>query len=197
MKAEDKSFFFMATPSYYDIPFFQRAYVWGQDNWSELLSNLTSRTQNHFLGSIILKNELVSAGSISRYSVIDGQQRLTTLSILLRACYDHIAQNSISYGYDEDILKNCQITMENLLFVSEGGIKKTLHLKINHSHLDKPSFEKVLTGEYSEDGKWEKYVDTSTSEKVSGIVRAYAFFREELQDLSQDTIDYLWECERQ
>ena len=79
MKAEDKSFYFLATPSYYDIPFFQRAYVWGEENWSELLNNLTSVNQNHFLGSIILKNEVSSAGSVARYLVIDGQQRLTSL----------------------------------------------------------------------------------------------------------------------
>lgn len=83
MKAEDKSFYFLATPSYYDIPFFQRAYVWDYDNWNELLSNLTSKNQNHFLGSIILKNELATSGNVSRFSVIDGQQRLTTLSVLL------------------------------------------------------------------------------------------------------------------
>ncbi len=39
IRAEDKSFYFLATPSYYDIPFFQRAYVWNKENWGELLAN--------------------------------------------------------------------------------------------------------------------------------------------------------------
>lgn len=43
MRAKDKSFYFLATPSYYDIPFFQRSYVWSEDNWSELFNNLTSK----------------------------------------------------------------------------------------------------------------------------------------------------------
>ena len=193
MRAEDKSFYFLATPSYYDIPFFQRAYVWNEENWGELLSNLTSRNQNHFLGSIILKNELATAGSVSRYSVIDGQQRLTTLSVLLRACYDHIVKNAGKYGYDEDVLKTCQVKMESLLFVPEGGIKQTLHVKINHSHLDKPAFEKVIKGELTKDDRWEKYVDVADDENVSGIIQAYAYFRDELQDFSQEIIDYLWE----
>ncbi len=193
MKAEDKSFYFLATPSYYDIPFFQRAYVWDYDNWNELLSNLTSKNQNHFLGSIILKNELATSGNVSRFSVIDGQQRLTTLSVLLRACYDHIVKNAGKYGYDQDVLKTCQVKMENLLFVPEGGIKQTLHVKINHSHLDRPVFENVIKGGLAKDDRWEKYVNLPEGDNTSGIIKAYAYFRDELQELSPETIDYLWE----
>lgn len=193
MQAKDKSFSFMASPCYYDIPFFQRAYVWNEDNWSELLSNLTSRNQNHFLGSIILKNEMAPSGDAPRFSVIDGQQRLTTLSILLRACYDHIVRYADKYGYDSDVIKTCQVTMENLLFVSEGGIKRKLFVKINHSHLDKNAYASVIKGEYAADDKWEKYTDLADDSKVSSIVKAYAYFRDELRDLPQNAIDYLWE----
>ena len=154
MKAEDKSFYFLASPSYYDIPFFQRAYVWNEENWDELLSNLTSKNQNHFLGSLILKNELVSSGSISRFSVIDGQQRLTTLSILLRACFDHIVKHVKEYGYDEDVIKNCKFSMEILLFVAEGGIKRNLEVKIKHSNIDRKSFESIIHGDFDENDKW-------------------------------------------
>lgn len=193
MRAEDKSFYFLTTPSYYDIPFFQRAYVWNEENWSELLNNLTSRTQNHFLGSIILKNELATAGSVPRFQVIDGQQRLTTLSILLRACYDHIVKNASKYGFTEDDIKTCQVEMESLLFVAEGGVKKKLYTKINHSHLDKKAYESVICGDLNIDDKWEKYVDLADDDVISSIVQAYAYFRDELEDASQETIDYLWE----
>ncbi len=193
MRAEDKSFYFLATPSYYDIPFFQRAYVWSEENWSELLSNLSNKNGNHFLGSIILKNELAVAGNVARYSVIDGQQRLTTLSILLRACYDHIVKHRNKYGYDEDIIKTCQVKMESLLFVPEGGIKQTLHVKINHSHLDKKAFESVIKGDLDKEDRWEKYVSDSEDENASTIIKAYAYFRDELEDIDQETIDYLWE----
>lgn len=193
MKAEDKSFYFLATPSYYDIPFFQRAYVWNEENWSELFGNLTSKTTNHFLGSIILKNELAAAGSVARFSVIDGQQRLTTLSILLRACYDHIVKNAARFNYDESDVKTCQVQMESILFVPEGGIRKKLHVKINHSHLDKKAFENVITGNLDKDDRWERYAGLGADEECSNIVKAYAYFRDELEDTDQDTIDYLWE----
>ena len=114
MEAHDKSFSFMGTQCYYDIPFFQRAYVWDKDNWQELMENLTSRSQNHFLGSIILKVKPTSAGDIERRFVIDGQQRLTTLSILLRACMDHLIDNNADYGYDESAVKNLEVKADQL-----------------------------------------------------------------------------------
>lgn len=193
MKAEDKSFYFLASPSYYDIPFFQRAYVWNEENWDELLSNLTSKNQNHFLGSLILKNELVSSGSISRFSVIDGQQRLTTLSILLRACFDHIVKYAKEYEYDEEVVNNCKFSMERLLFVAEGGIKRNLEVKIKHSNIDRKSFESIIHGEFDENDKWENYLTKYNQDSVSSIIKAYIYFRKELNQLTQDKIEYVWE----
>ncbi len=193
MRAEDKSFFFMATPSYYDIPFFQRAYVWGEENWSELLENLSNKNGNHFLGSIILKNELALAGDVARFSVIDGQQRLTTLSILLRACYDHIVKHRDEYGCDDEILTKCKVKMDDLLFVSEGGIRKSLHVKINHSYLDKKAYENVINGYLDTEDRWEKYVSSSEDENGSAIIRAYSYFRNALSEYDQSMVDYLWE----
>lgn len=54
----------------------------------ELLDNVLDGSRNHFLGSIILKSLTASSGSMIRWSIVDGQQRLTTLSILFRAAYD-------------------------------------------------------------------------------------------------------------
>ena len=192
MKAEDKSFYFLATPSYYDVPFFQREYVWTEENWSELLENLTSKTQNHFLGSIILKSEGTPAGSVNRYSVIDGQQRLTTLSILLRACFDHIVKYKDKYELDDDFVKTCQVKTEELLFVSENGFKPKKYVKINHSHLDKKAFESVIMGEFNIDDRWQKFVDLPDDDDTSQIIRAYAYFRDELNGYEQDKIESLW-----
>lgn len=193
MKAQDQSLFFLTTPCYYDIPFFQRAYVWGEDNWSELFNNLTNKSRNHFLGSIILKNELASPGKVARFSVIDGQQRLTTLSILLRACFDFIQKHASQFGYTDDVVKTCQVQMENILFVQEGGINKKLFVKINHSHLDKKAFENVINGELNKDDRWEKCLNLPDDDPTSNIYKAYSYFRNELEDIDQDVLDYLWE----
>jgi uncharacterized protein with ParB-like and HNH nuclease domain len=72
-----------------EIPFFQRAYVWGESQWERLLEDVetVSRTRTpYFMGSVILKQQLTGTSSNvgDVRTVIDGQQRLTTLSILLK-----------------------------------------------------------------------------------------------------------------
>ncbi|NLC39994.1 MAG: DUF262 domain-containing protein, partial [Clostridiaceae bacterium] len=72
-----------------EVPFFQRAYVWDEPQWERMLEDVEDvclvRNPN-FLGSVILKQKPTSAdrnyGDVR--TVIDGQQRLTTLSILLK-----------------------------------------------------------------------------------------------------------------
>lgn len=75
----------------YRIPRNQRPYVWVERNWAELFRDLKlvsevskddSSVTPHFLGSIVLKQEESEAG-LSVYTVIDGQQRILTLTILL------------------------------------------------------------------------------------------------------------------
>lgn len=72
-----------------EIPFFQRAYVWDENQWERLLEDVENVSRTHtpyFMGSVILKQKLTetstTVGDIR--TVIDGQQRLTTLSILLK-----------------------------------------------------------------------------------------------------------------
>ena len=70
----------------YSIPRNQRRYVWDTDNWQELYDDVQSVVngllQSHFIGSIVLKEDPIFNG-LPHYSVIDGQQRIITLSIFL------------------------------------------------------------------------------------------------------------------
>ncbi|WP_202353168.1 DUF262 domain-containing protein [Mesorhizobium sp. 113-1-2] len=71
----------------FEIPEFQREYAWGSDEvsefWSDLQGSLDSDT--YFLGLIILTNQ--GEGLNSRKDVVDGQQRIITLSLLATAIY--------------------------------------------------------------------------------------------------------------
>lgn len=72
-----------------EIPFFQRSYVWDETQWERLLYDVENVSQTrtpYFLGSVILKQQLTNTGdSVGDVrTVIDGQQRLTTISILLK-----------------------------------------------------------------------------------------------------------------
>ena len=75
--------------SIYRIPRNQRPYVWSERNWTDLFRDLLlvadgTTSTPHFLGSIVLKQEDDEMG-LSVYTVIDGQQRILTLTILISA----------------------------------------------------------------------------------------------------------------
>lgn len=83
----------LTSPSQYVIPVFQRYYRWDQPQWDKLWADLTDlqqpgKTGRHFLGFLVLIPEPVIPGQVGKYHLIDGQQRLTTLSLLLCALRD-------------------------------------------------------------------------------------------------------------
>ena len=72
-----------------EIPFFQRAYVWGEAQWERLLTDMetvSATGRPYFLGSVILKQQPTQTSSQvgDKRTLIDGQQRLTTLNILFK-----------------------------------------------------------------------------------------------------------------
>lgn len=86
----------------YVVPLFQRPYVWTRDDqWNPLWEDIRALTEQlmdmtadpyggstvppHFLGAIVLDQQRIPAGFIAMRHVIDGQQRLTTLQLLLDA----------------------------------------------------------------------------------------------------------------
>ena len=46
-----------------EVPFFQRAYVWNQDNWEQLLNTLSQESSSIFLGAVILQKREKDEGS--------------------------------------------------------------------------------------------------------------------------------------
>lgn len=74
---------------HYHVPKYQREYTWGHNEWELLIDDIEENPPGYFMGSIICidDNEELGPGESRIYEVVDGQQRLTTLSILLMAIY--------------------------------------------------------------------------------------------------------------
>ena len=88
----------------YVIPNYQRAYVWNKDDqweplWLDILGRLnasqhglsshaTTQPKPHFLGAAVFKEITIHGHDLRRFVVVDGQQRITTLQILLTALAD-------------------------------------------------------------------------------------------------------------
>jgi len=71
----------------YAIPRYQREYTWGRAQWDALFEDLLDNELNYFLGSIICINQAQDVLALQELELVDGQQRMTTLSLLLAAIY--------------------------------------------------------------------------------------------------------------
>ena len=74
----------------YAIPRYQREYTWKMDQWESLFNDIEENDPGYFLGSIICINQTTDTLAVQRLEVVDGQQRLTTLSLLFAALYQSL-----------------------------------------------------------------------------------------------------------
>ena len=86
----------------YVIPKYQREYTWGQKQWQELYDDINENNDGYFIGSIICINNSKDAVQVSPLEVVDGQQRLTTLCLLLTAIYNKLNEHRSELN-DDDI----------------------------------------------------------------------------------------------
>ena len=71
----------------YAIPRYQREYTWSRGQWDALFEDLLDNELHYFLGSIICINQSQDVLTVQSLELVDGQQRMTTLSLLLAAIY--------------------------------------------------------------------------------------------------------------
>ncbi|MCQ2724611.1 DUF262 domain-containing protein [Helicobacter pylori] len=99
--------FFALTGTIFSIPVYQRNYTWEEKNCKKLLQDIISISQNkktHFMGSITyilhLVDDVKSLRKLQEFVIIDGQQRITTLMLLLKAIETKIPNEEIKKEID-------------------------------------------------------------------------------------------------
>lgn len=137
------------------IPFFQRGYAWDKDQWkqlfedieNEILNDLTHNNNDlsnleHFFSSIVvMSRNNQSLDGIQKFDVLDGQQRLTTVYIIIGKI-KKILEQRIDIQQAMLFAKNLQIYIENNLnFGEEDDYKR---LKIFSSKGDRLSTYKII-----------------------------------------------------
>lgn len=97
---------FMVAEANFVIPLYQRRYAWQAKHCRRLFSDLMRILQNniptHFIGSIVTRTEDERGNNII---IIDGQQRLTTVSLIILAAYNAYKNGLIKSAEDEDDVK--------------------------------------------------------------------------------------------
>ena len=92
----------------YLVPLYQRQYVWNESDqlqplWEDVIAktlelmrpNTGRQPRKHFMGAVVLRGLVASGLEYQAYEVIDGQQRLTTLQLLLLALRDYATEKSL------------------------------------------------------------------------------------------------------
>jgi len=105
----------------YAIPRYQREYTWKVDQWEALFDDVEENDPGYFLGSIICINQTTDTLAVQRLEVVDGQQRLTTLSLLFAALHQSLKQ------HEKDLDDDQRVELINL--------KRKLVLKKGNDHL--------------------------------------------------------------
>ncbi|MFI7214272.1 DUF262 domain-containing protein [Micromonospora maritima] len=125
----------------YRVPLYQRTYSWADSQlkrlWDDIRKLAEERVENpsltHFIGSLVLAPSPTLGPSVSEFLVVDGQQRLTTLSILLCAIRDHRAKH-------EDPNHRDRIDQEYLI----NKYKPAHRLKLVPTQADRAAYEACL-----------------------------------------------------
>ena len=181
MKAEAKSLRFLGEGKKLSVPFFQRRYVWEESNWQELLDTFQNKEIMPFLGSIILKEE-----SSKESNIIDGQQRLTTITILAKAIYDCLSDDSKKSGSG---IKNY---IENFLYYRNNAADdfSDSFVRIQHSRIDQNEYNQVIKSRML---NGVPAIDLDTINSTSGnVLRCYKFYCEKLQHIGDAKLKALF-----
>ena len=169
----------------YEVPNFQREYVWTlEDQWEGLWEDVQDtaeqylryldevideaeaqqRTRRHFMGAVVIQQKLGPIAGTRKCLIIDGQQRLTTVQLLLRAASDVVA----GAASDNDA--------ENLeqLIINHRAVGDD-RLKVRPADRDRDAFNWAMT-----------HADSYTRDNSSQVAAAYVYFRERVNHWLSD-----------
>lgn len=142
------------------VPLFQRPYSWDIKQWEKLWNDLIELSEmenprDHFIGSIVTMPTTLVPEGVAKYLLIDGQQRLTTIFILLVLLRDKLLQINEEMEAEE---------LNNTLIVNQYK-KGADHFKLLPTQIDRQSFQQLVKFNISE-------LPSTTSQ----ITKAYDFF---------------------
>ena len=152
------------------VPFFQRHYSWRKEHWQRLLNDIVALTEEsddtkHFLGPLVCTPSHPVPGEVLSYQLIDGQQRLATLSIALAALRD-VARLSDLESIGEEIQEDF------LIHRRAQGLKR---FKVLPRLGDRIDYQSIIEG------------NPAVMVAAAGLLGGYSFFKREWKRLVGDS----------
>lgn len=147
----------------YLVPLFQRPYSWEAKEWKIFWADLADLSEvndprPHFMGSIVTMPTVSVPEGVSKYLLIDGQQRLTTIFVLLALLRDLAKDNDQPHLADE---------INNTLLVNPYKVGHD-RFKLQPTQADRDAFRAIIDS-------------TPQPEKTSQVYAAYKFFEREMR----------------
>lgn len=108
----------------YQIPKYQREYVWSKWNWETFFDDIEESNGGHFLGSIICINTQKDSHKAAELELVDGQQRMTTISLFYLAIYKFLAENNPD-PTDVDALVELRALRNRIIVNDDNALRLT------------------------------------------------------------------------
>lgn len=160
------------------VPLFQRPYVWNEEQqwdplWRDLervatrMQKFPDRPQPHFLGAVVFQQEQTPTSDLQQRTVIDGQQRLTTLQLLLDALHAEILQvgAKIPAARLEPLIRNGDAFCQN----------PEDKFKVWPTNRDRQAFNEVMAAQ-------SPIPYDALEHKASRLAKAHRFFSEQCRE---------------
>ena len=181
MKASESSLLdFLRGPKQFEVPIYQRMYSWSTTQCQRLWDDITDVVNNpneggHFVGSVVyIETDHFHLSTIPKVLLIDGQQRITTISLLLCALANHILEKKITSNVKGETIRN--------YFLVNREEEGDLHYKILLTNSDKDSYLRLINN-----------ADSLQSEPTSLLANNYKFFQRKIAESTIST-DEIYEA---
>jgi len=158
---------------FFRVPEYQRPFSWDTDNFDDLIDDLlnANKEQEYFLGTVVLHHQQIA----SNYDVVDGQQRLTSLLILLACLRDLVDDQDFKDGLQAKILQPKNVV---------DGIPAKVRIEVK----DRQLFGTLIV---APNGTASPPAEGSLLEPEWRYVNAINVFRSKLVDLTQTELQNL------
>lgn len=187
------------TDRVFRIPDYQRGYAWTQKEVSEFWNDLTrlDEKNNHYVGVLTLEPVpqdiyskwiddlwLIESKKYAPYYVVDGQQRLTTSVLLIKAIINTMRKKGITQ------LNYTSVVDIERRFIAESKDENRSCTYLFGYEVDNPSYSYLINQIYSDIKN--DFPDTQKTTYTLNLMKAIGYFEEELQKLNEKEIEVIY-----
>ncbi|HCE2597613.1 TPA: DUF262 domain-containing protein [Vibrio parahaemolyticus] len=184
MKAtESKLFKFLQKSAQFIIPIYQRQYSWTQDQceqlWKDIVRAGTTNLEAHFIGSVVyVERGLYSHSDVPQLLVIDGQQRLTSTTLLIAALVSELNARSAD---NTSVIEGTNAKKLKKYYLCNDAEDGDLYYKLLLTKADDKELRAIVDGEAKHD-----------EDATSRVTQNYKFFKEKLSRLSNEQVSEIY-----